>query len=225
MVSGPWRDHTGSVTLETIYMRIIKLLIFVLTMLAGTAQLARHVYVRWIEHRESVLHRYEQDVETRIRGAESLKSLEHQYAIELKRARQEASAIAAQKRKKDPDYDPETAAYFDPKVQKLEAAINDWERKSNEIREIWYFWFVGFLVLLVGAWAFRRGSEWPGVALYLLAFLEMIWWTSPSFVGGAEREFARLLDQKILFTVLALALLLAAWRWGSLKPSATHGEG
>jgi cytosine/uracil/thiamine/allantoin permease len=108
---------------------------------------------------------------------------------------------------------------------KLREAINDWERKSNEIRELRYFWLVGFLALLAGAWAFRRGSEWPGVALYFLAFSEMIWWTSPSFGGGPEQEFTRLLDQKILFTVLALALLFATWRWGSLKPDANRREG
>ncbi len=205
-------------------MRATKILIFVLTMLAGTAQLARHVYVHWVEHRESVLHRYEQDLDTRIRGAESLESLERRYAIEIKRARQEASATTVQRRKENPDYDPEYAANADPKVAKLREAITDWERKSNEIRELRYFWFVGFLALLAGAWAFRRGSEWPGVALYVLAFSEMIWWTSPSFAGGPEQEFARLLDQKILFTVLALGLLLAAWRWGSLSPRATRGE-
>jgi hypothetical protein len=59
-------------------MRFLKLLIFVLAMLAGTAQLARHVYVRWVEHRESVLYRYEEDLDTSIRDAESLKSLEIQ---------------------------------------------------------------------------------------------------------------------------------------------------
>jgi hypothetical protein len=206
-------------------MRALKLLIFLLTMLSGTAQLARHVYVRWVEQRASVLHRYEQSLATTIRGADSLAKLETQYATELKRARREAAARATEKRPDDGDFDPEAAANADPKVTALREAITDWEAKSNEIRELRYFWFVGLLALAAGAWAFRRGNEWFGISLYALAFSEMIWCTSPAFFGGAEREFARLLDQKILFTALALALLAAAWRWGSLNPSTTSRVG
>lgn len=199
-------------------MRVLKLLIFVLAMLAVTAQLARHVYVRWFEQHTSVLHRYEQPLDSEIRGAQSLEKLEAQYAVELKRARQAATARAAEKRPDYFDLGPEAAANADPKVTALRQAITDWESKSNEIRELRYFWFVGLLALLAGAWAFRRGAEWLGIALYILAFSEMIWCTSPAFFGGSEREFTRLLDQKLLFTALSLVLLGIVWRWGSLNP-------
>src|SRR5207344_2696324 len=97
---------------------------------SGTAQLARHVYVRWVEQRASVLHRYEQPLATTIRDADPLDKLEAQYAAELKRARREAAARAAEKRPDDANFDPEATATGDPKVAALRTAITDWEAKT-----------------------------------------------------------------------------------------------
>jgi hypothetical protein len=199
-------------------MRPLKILVFLLALVAASAQLARHVYVRWVEDRSSVLQRHERPVKTVIREATSLQALEKRYAAELKRARIEAVANAAKRRAEDPDYDPEAAARADSQVSALRDAIQDWERKTNEIRELWYFWSFGLAALLIGAWSHRRGHSWLGMAFYVLAFAEMRW-TSPSFFGGAEQEFTRLLDHKIGFTSLSLLLLFATWRWGNLNPA------
>lgn len=200
-------------------MRALKLVVFALTLIFGAAQLARHVYVRWVEQQSSVLHRHELPLDTTIREAQSLEALERRYAAELDRARREALARTEERRKNDPEYDPQTAAYNDPKVWELRQAIVDWESKSNEIRKLRYYWLVGLLALALGAWLLRRGQDWAGVSLYVLAFSEMIWCTSPYFLGGARRELTRLLDQKLLFTALALGLLAVVWRWGHLDPA------
>ena len=200
-------------------MRAMKILVLALTLRLGGAQLARHVYVRWVEQRSSVLHRHELPLDTEIREAKSLEALERRYAAELDRARREAVARTEEYRKTDRSYDPQMAAYGDPKVFELRQAIEDWERKSNEIRKLRYYWLVGLLALALGAWLLRRGQDWAGVSLYVLAFSEMIWCTSPYFLGGARRELTRLLDQKLLFTALALGLLAVVWRWGHLDPA------
>jgi hypothetical protein len=62
-----------------------------------------------------------------------------------------------------------------------------------------------------------RGWEWAALALQILAFAEMIYWTSPSLLG-ARAEFTRLLNYKLAFTGLSLALLLLSWRFGLLRP-------
>ncbi|HEV8581642.1 MAG TPA: hypothetical protein VGX68_21450 [Thermoanaerobaculia bacterium] len=58
-----------------------------------------------------------------------------------------------------------------------------------------------------------RGYQWIAMALLILGFSEMEWWTSPSFFGGAQQEFTRLIENKIWgrrFQMIASWLLLAA---------------
>jgi len=207
-------------------MRAVKLLTFVLALLALSAQLVRHVYVRWVEQSESVLHRYEVPVRSEIRDATSLQDLERRYAQEVKKARAEAARKPPQKPEEpcsDTGYtspEPEDSADRSSEVLALRSAIGDWENKANEIREVRFFWLCGLAALLLAAVCQWRRWEWPALALVVLGFCEMVWWSSPSFSGGAQHEFTRLLDNKILFTVLSLLALVVLWGIGYLRPAA-----
>ncbi len=58
-----------------------------------------------------------------------------------------------------------------------------------------------------------RGYEWVGVSLVLPGFLELMWWSAPSFtLGGAVREYDTLLVNKIVLTIISFVLLYTLWR-------------
>jgi hypothetical protein len=52
-------------------------------------------------------------------------------------------------------------------------------------------------------------SRWLGFTLLIAAFIEFIYWTSPTFLGANTREFDRLLGNKLALSVLSLVLLMA----------------
>jgi len=195
-------------------MRGLKLVVFTLSFLALSSQLMRHIYVQWIVQRQSVLNKYARPVEAAVREATSIEELERRYADELERARKEA----AEEKVQGPQERGRRPAEGDPEVMRLAQAIREWESKENQIRALYYFWTCGLLVLLFAAFCHWRRWDWIGLALQILAFSEMIYWTSPSFFQGAEHEFTRLVYYKLAFTTLSLLLLLVSWRLGLLRP-------
>ncbi len=200
-------------------MKGLQITCLVLAMLALTAQSIRHLYVKYFEATASVLDKYDKKpIDQDIQSAKSLAELVAQYDP----LRKQADLLDAQLDKElqnipedkkwehrseftdahKKDYEPE---------RKLRAAINDWESKANEIRELRIFWFFGLgLYVLGGALYFK--SRWVGLSLLIAGVIEMIWWTSPSFrLGGTVAEFERLLNNRLLFSILSLALVLLAW--------------
>jgi hypothetical protein len=70
---------------------------------------------------------------------------------------------------------------------------------------------MGLGLFSVGALVYLK-SPWLGLALVVPGVAEMIWWTSPNFrFMGTMPEFERLLNNKLIFTNLALALVVGAW--------------
>jgi hypothetical protein len=205
-------------------MRTLKVVVFLLTFLCLSAQLIRHIYVRWVQEQGSVLDKYARAVHQEIRNATSLQALDKLYAAAVKKAREEAAKAAKtrpQPAENPCDYsEPQDPANSSMEVLALRTAIEDWERKSNEVREVRFYWAWGFLAVALAAVCHRRGWQWAAMALLLLGFSEMEWWTSPSFMGGAQQEFTRLLDNKILFTILSLTVLFWSWLWGPLRLNA-----
>jgi hypothetical protein len=64
-----------------------------------------------------------------------------------------------------------------------------------------------------------KGRDWPGMAFIVPGIVEMIWWTSPSFgLAGSPLEFKRLLMNKLVFTLITLVLVIAAWVMQERKP-------
>src|ERR1043165_1816082 len=209
-------------------MRGLKLTVFVLFFLALTSQLLRHTYERWIVRRTSVIDKYATPSATTARDATSLEDLGRRYGIELERARKEvgASRAATPQGNAVPTYAYPRSEENDPEVMRLKYAIQQWETQENEIRALFFYWACGAVILTLAAAAHRRRWAWAAVVLQILAFAEMIYWTSPSF-AGPQRELERLLNYKIIFTAVSLSALLVAWTAGMLRPdvSSAHISG
>ncbi len=180
---------------------LVKTLV-VLAFVTLTTQTARHAYLLWLEPRGSALDRYEPEAGS-IASAASLDDLLRRYELVHKKA--------DQVRENQLKNEGRLAAVGDSDVLKseidLSRAIREWEQKSKEIREIRFFWAVGLALLVLGVVLFRKQFRWIGLMLWIAAFSEFIYWTSPTFVGST-REVDRLLANKLLFTVLSLGLLL-----------------
>ncbi|MDP8213654.1 MAG: hypothetical protein P9M10_00520 [Candidatus Euphemobacter frigidus] len=201
-------------------MRKLRITLFVLALLALTTQATRHVYVRYLEPRISVLDKYDEtDVKKAIQSATSLSDLLKEYGPARKRVdqleeekKQEMATktrdeyfMFAKKWKEDhkKEYEQE---------YKLKQAIQDWEEKSKKIRELRIFWLFGLVFFVAGAFMLTKGLEWLGIAFIIPGAVEMIWWTSPSFTFvGSPLEFDRLLINKLVFTLVTLVLVIVAW--------------
>lgn len=201
-------------------MKALKTTLFLLSVLVLTTQLARHVYVRYLEPRGSVLDKFEQTETTKaIKAAASLDELVSRYDAAKKRVdeldeqRKKAEASLS-KDNRDVFRDAFSEKYKEDyeRNSDLKNAIEQWEEKSREIYELRMFWLFGFLFFAAGAVLLARSADWLGMAFIIPGISEMIWWTSPSFrFAGSPLEFERLLMNKLFFTTLTLVLLLAAW--------------
>jgi hypothetical protein len=176
------------------------------------SQTVRHAYLLWIEPRGSVLDKYDQPLKGEIAGAASLAELVQRYdqvRKEVDQAKQERLK-AGQKELKDIDQN-ELEPYKSEHM--LREAIEDWESKSKEIFEIRFYWFVGLVLCAVGLPLYRNLNRWFGFALVIAGFAEILYWTSPTFLGPSSHEFNRLLANKLILSVISLVLLIATIVW------------
>ena len=94
----------------------------------------------------------------------------------------------------------------------LASELRQRQEKSRELRDIWLFSAAGLVLIGIGSVLYIRGYEWTGMSLIVPGFLELVWWSAPSFtLGGAVREHDLLLLNKIILTVIAFALLYSLW--------------
>jgi len=186
-------------------MKALLRVLFVCGFVFLSVHLVRLAYQMWLEPTSSVLDKYDDEVEAGIKSAASIDELLEQYD----KALQEIEEY-----EKDPANEPVPSqeryytAPYDAKNQ-LEEAIKDWELKSHQIYKVRIYWVLGLLFLVLGIAAYKRVSEWLGVSALLVAFSEMIFWTSPSYFSGRSLEFERLLANKLSLAVVTYALLLA----------------
>lgn len=201
-------------------MKALRTTLFLLAVLVLTTQLARHVYVRYLEPRGSVLDRFEQtETAKAIKSAASLDELVSRYAEAKKRVdsldeeRKRAEARLS-KDERDVFRDAFSEKHKEDYERKsdLKSAIEEWEEHSREIFELRIFWIFGLVFFAAGALLLLKGRDWLGMSFIVPGIIEMIWWTSPSFrFAGIPLEFERLLMNKLFFTTLTLVLLIAAW--------------
>ena len=186
-------------------MNALKKTLFILALVSVTAYSIRHIYYKWFEHRDSVLDKYENSVTTQIKAAESLDQLAALYD-EAKKKVQAYEADGSNPLIKRGDRE-ETEPY---KTEiRLREGIQDWEKKSAEIFELRFYWGVGFLLLVVGYIVFRKVNGWLGLTVIIVGFTEQVYWTSPNFISGSGVEYARLLSNKLSFSLATLVLLIA----------------
>lgn len=119
----------------------------------------------------------------------------------------------------DPGWDPYTtppavpaASYPNcvpttPAEMGLEQAIQEWEARSNGIYQLRFYWCFGLLLVVAGV-VVRKFSPWAGLILCIIGFSEMIFWTTPSYIGWGTREADKFFENQLVFSLLTLLLLI-----------------
>lgn len=197
-------------------MNNLKKILFVIAMLILVTQTVRHGYLKWFEKRSSVLDKYDTSTCKKIKEAKTLKELLQEHDAAHKKVE------IYEQDKNNPVVPENKKQYKEPyKTQEeLRNAIENWESKSKEIYELRFFWSSGLLILAIGLLFYKKINNWLGISLIIVGFVEMIWWTSPSFnFGGAYPEFDRLLVNKLLLSIITLALLSLLWLLNSREKS------
>jgi hypothetical protein len=212
-------------------MKALRIVVFVFAMLVLATQAVRHVYVRFIEPRTSVLDKFDQtETQKAIKSARSLDTLVTEYDSARKKTDELDKELKGMEQNKTKDEIEVIREGFRDKYKKeyeresdLKEAIREWETKSKEILELRVFWACGFALLLMGATLQARGFGWLGVSLVVPGIVEMIWWTSPSLrFGGSPLEFDRLLNNKLAFTLVTIAVLVCWWAIMTRRPEASN---
>ena len=189
-------------------MKTLQKVLAIIAILILVTQTVRHVYLRWLQPRESVLDKYEQPLKEDIKGAQSLDDLVRKYDEVYKKV----EAEKADKSKPSRNYleRNETEPYKSEIA--LKEAIRSWESKSKELYALRFYWTCGLIFLILSAVFNKKFNRWFGLTLMIAAFSEMIYWTSPTFIGPETKEFDKLLTYKVIFSLLSLFLLiLVVW--------------
>jgi hypothetical protein len=190
-------------------MKTFQRVLAMLAVLIVGAQTLRHVYVRYIEPRQSVLDRFD-PTRQNIAASKSLDELVTLYETAWKKVEEEDKTHPATT-EESYDYRRAEREPYKSEVQ-LKQAITEWEDHQRQLYELHFFWWSGFASVVIGAFAYRRSVQWLGMSCVLLGFLEMIWATSPSLSSfGYPIEFERLLTYKIAYSVATFGVVLAAW--------------
>jgi hypothetical protein len=193
--------------------RGLRITLFVIAFVILASQAFRHAYVRWMEPRTSVLDKYNGETEQQIMSAKSLPELLSLYDAAHSRLKDYEKSHPEEAGKREYQRTGEYARLSSDQTS-VRNAIQEWERKSKDLHELWYFWLFGIFAFLLGSFVTLRSDRWVGIALLILAFSEMVWATSPSLRSfGAQPEFDRLLVHKLVLTVASLLLLLLTWLW------------
>ncbi len=187
-------------------MKTLEKVLAILALLILTTQMVRHAYLLWLEPRGSVLDKYDQPTKSDIAAATSLDQLLSRYDA----VRKEVDAADKQRPKDEPmpSYGAEEKEPY-KSAHMLRDAITSWEARAAEIRAVRFYSGVGFFLCLAGFLIYRKWNRWFGLTSMIVAFSEIIYWTSPTFLGPNTREFDRLLLNKLVLTVVSLVLLVA----------------
>lgn len=186
-------------------MKALLVTLGMLGLLYLSSQFLRHLYVKWIAPTASVLDKYEDQTDKGIAASESLESLLQQYDEAYRKVKEWEKDKTEEERVKASSWEePHKSA------DKLKQAIKTWEGRTQEIAELHFFWWCGLVCIALGLGCFVWGNQWLGVAAMAVGFAEMIYWTSPPFLGRGG-EFQRLLFWKLIYTTVSLVLFLGLW--------------
>lgn len=201
-------------------MRALQITVFMVAVFVLTVQGFRHVYVRFLETRTSVLDRYEQDdAEKAVESVPSLAQLLTHYETAKTRVDELEKQIKEEEAKQPQDEQLVFEEAFREKHKQtyefestLKKEIREWEAKSKEIDDLRVFWLLGFALVVIGELFQISGREWIGMSLIIPGIAEMIWWTSPSFgLAGSPHEFDRMLINKLVLTLITLVMVVVGW--------------
>jgi len=188
-------------------LRVVLVILGIYALLHVTTQSLRHLFVVFVEPRTSVLTELE-SVKLQIAETESLDQLVKQYeAANLKvnqwnEGKTEEEIRKNEYRNEEPHHSAEL----------YREAIERWEFRQRKLYELHFFWWSGIACLVAGIGCWRRLNPWLGTALLIVAFGEMIYWTTPEIrIWSDNDEFVRLVAWKLVYSIATLAILLAMW--------------
>jgi hypothetical protein len=194
-------------------MEALKKTMFILALISVTGYTVRHIYLKWFDHRTSILEKFDSPTTEKIKKAGSLRELETMYA----RIHQQVLAYDATDSIKNMEHYKKMDLEPYKQESELREAIMEWEAKSREIFQVRFYWFVGLLLTLVGGLLYKKSNRWLGLTILITGFGEMVYWTSPSFFSGGM-EYENLLNNKIVLSVITLVLLIfAGFYTGTLR--------
>jgi len=187
-----------------------------------STQAIRHVHVYTIGIEESILEFgttfYE--VQEQVRTEKSTEELLVEY--------ESTSARIEELRESEPTKDQlsmrqENMELF-TRHEALASELMQRENLTREIRDLWIFSVAGLVLIGVGSFFYIRGIDWVGMSLILPGFLELSWWSAPSFsLGGAVHEYDILLMNKIILTLISFVLLYTLWFFAQRKRRREQG--
>jgi hypothetical protein len=177
----------------------------IIAFLILATQTVRHTYVRWLEPRTSVLDKYDQPLKNEITSAASVDELLRRYEPVRKQADAAREELSKTGKKITDEQERELEPYKSEHA--LHNAITEWEERSKEIHELRFFWLAGLAFCVLGFLTYKKLTRWFGLAFLIAGFAEFIYATCPT-LGRGTQEFDRLLVNKLIFSVVSLALLL-----------------
>lgn len=189
-------------------MRTLLTTLFVVFMVVLTSQTFRHVWVKWIEPKGSVLDEFREPVEKDIAESKSLDELKALYA----KAHAGRKTFESGKSLEEIDLAQRTdrPAYQDER--QLEEAIKKVEDQDKTLFQVWFYWGCGLVSLLFGLFATVKVDAWVGVVGLITGFGEMAIVTNPLYRSwGPQLGFDRLLTLKLILSAVTVVLLLVLW--------------
>ena len=202
-------------------MRGTQITLFVLGLMILGTQTFRHVYVKWIEPTGSVLDKYRPPIAEDVAATEDLDALVALYepARERVRVYEETATL------EDIDLARRTGREPYRSEQTARDAIERWEAQGRSVFQLRFYWLVGLLSVVGGLLAYARINPWLGMVGIITGFTEMAVWTSPLWhAWGPQAQFERLLNQKLVLSLVSVALLVGLWLWRAkrtARPAAT----
>ena len=196
-------------------MKGLQYTVLVLALAILSSQSIHFIYMKFFYPTTSVL---DTQLDTGIRQAENLDALVEMYEKSEVEVQQYEQQLGPDERREPRRWDMEP---YKTRTELMQA-INDWEGKNEQFRRLLVQWTYGLLVTLIGIGIYARGLLWLGTALVVAGLGEMLWWCSPSInLGGALETFDRLLNIKLILSLVTAVVLATAWRvWTRIASNA-----
>jgi hypothetical protein len=206
-------------------MKTLQIILFLAANLIFLTQIGRHAHQAVFGTERSVLTRYDTDFADKERAR-----LEKNDQVLLEEYRSANEAVRTLekgvKREGLDDLRRANTEKYDLR-DSLRDEIQERERRRREVRDVWLYSGFGILLIAIGSVVYRKGVLWPGLGAVIAGFVELEYWASPTFFGGAgDSEFRFLLVNKLILSLIALLLLyvfwsLRSWPNKSLQPTPT----
>ncbi len=190
-------------------MRTLQKTLFVIALVVLSTQTFRHVHVKYFAPAGSALDKYNEKVEKEIEQSKSIDELLAIYDTANEKVKE------YEKHPDNPKIEHDERSTTEPYKTEYKArnAIETWEEHNNSISKLRFYWACGLGSILLGFFLYTRVDQWLGLVGIITGFSEMIFWTCPTIFGffGARSEFERLLNNKLIFSLISWFALITMW--------------